>query len=110
MGPIKDLYTRFNERMVYLDSGCIITTWNKTQRGGHTLVKYKYKQRMAHRLAWELYVGEIPKGLQINHKCNNAKCVNIEHLYVGTQKDNIKDCIDSGNFPWKNLRWATRLD
>ena len=37
--------------------------------------------------------GEIPKGMVIRHKCDNPNCCNIEHLEIGTQKDNIEDMI-----------------
>mgnify|MGYP001206704065 CR=1 FL=1 len=45
----------------------------------------------AHRMAYILTNGPIPKGLYILHKCDNRKCVNPTHLYVGTQGDNITD-------------------
>lgn len=91
---------RFESHLVYLyPSTCIVTDYKKEQRGGHTEVSIGKRRVRAHRLAWNLYKGEIPKGLQVNHKCHNPKCVNTEHLYLGTQKDNIRDCIEAGRFP-----------
>ncbi len=49
-----------------------------------------------HRVSYELYKGEIPKGLVIRHMCNNRKCVNPNHLETGTQKDNLGDAVKSG--------------
>lgn len=46
-------------------------------------------QDMAHRLAYKLFVGEIPKGLVIHHKCYNTRCVNINHLELATHYENI---------------------
>lgn len=60
---------------------------------GHGRLCVDYKIVRAHRFAWELYYGKIPDGLQINHKCNNPPCVNIAHLYLGTQQDNMDDMV-----------------
>ena len=50
----------------------------------------------AHRFAWLMEKGEIPKGKVILHKCDNPCCVNVEHLRMGTQKDNVADMIAKG--------------
>ena len=54
--------------------------------------------KLAHRISWELHNGPITEGMNVNHKCNVAHCVNPEHLYVGTQKQNVRDSINAGNF------------
>jgi hypothetical protein len=59
----------------------------------------------AHRFSYELNVGPIPKGLFVLHKCNNRKCVKPEHLYAGTQKDNMRDCINAGRFVRPTAHW-----
>lgn len=55
-------------------------------RSGNRLVR-------AHRFAWELANGAIPPGMQVNHHCDNKRCVNPEHLYVGDQKQNRADAV-----------------
>lgn len=50
----------------------------------------------AHRLAYSRAKGPIPKGLLILHRCNNRRCINVEHLYAGTQKQNMQDAIAAG--------------
>lgn len=51
---------------------------------------------LAHRLAWELERGDIPDGLQVLHRCDNALCCNVRHLFLGTQLDNIADMDRKG--------------
>ena len=53
----------------------------------------------SNRMAWTLANGLIPKGLCVLHLCNNRKCVNPKHLYVGTRTDNAHDRLISGNAP-----------
>lgn len=56
----------------------------------------------AHREAWRQVYGEIPKGKVIKHKCDNKLCINIEHLELGTQAENVKEAYD------RNLRKPIR--
>lgn len=49
-----------------------------------------------HRFSWKLFQGEIPEGMQINHRCDNRRCVNPSHLFLGTQMDNMRDKIAKG--------------
>lgn len=50
----------------------------------------------AHRIAWELEKGQIPPGLFVLHRCDATLCVRPSHLFLGSQKDNIQDCVTKG--------------
>jgi len=50
----------------------------------------------SHRASWLIHKGKIPLNHNICHKCDNKKCVNPEHLFIGTQKDNLHDMSKKG--------------
>jgi HNH endonuclease len=65
--------------------------WQGNIAKGYGILYHKSLSYYVHRIAYEIYVGAIPKGMVICHKCNNKKCYNIDHLYVGSHKDNGVD-------------------
>lgn len=61
---------------------------------GYGRVTKNGRKHMVHRQVWIKRCGPIPKGLVVMHKCDNRSCINLKHLRLGTQSDNIKDCAD----------------
>ena len=64
----------------------------------------------AHRVAWQLTNGEIPKGLHVLHRCDNRIYVRPDHLFLGTHQDNMRDMRLKGRAHSTGGRWATRYD
>lgn len=56
----------------------------------------KWFKRVAHRVAYELFFGDVPDGFELMHKCDNPSCVNPNHLLVGTHSQNMQDCAKKG--------------
>lgn len=84
-------YTKTNE------DGCWI--WQSTIAWrGYGLYSMNRKRLAAHRASWIIHKGEIPDGLFVLHKCDVRTCVNPDHLFLGTQKDNMQDCIKKGRY------------
>jgi hypothetical protein len=63
---------------------------------GYGKLTYLGRSRIAHRMAWEFAFGPIPAGLFVLHHCDNPPCVRPDHLFLGTQADNIRDKISKG--------------
>ena len=77
-------------------SGCWL--WLGPTNRGYGSLWYSWIKSLAHRVSWELFRGPIPDGLYVLHKCDIKCCVNPDHLYVGTQADNIQDTMNSPNY------------
>lgn len=76
-------------------TGC----WNWTK--AHNGVKYgvmyfKRRQQYVHRVSFELFNGKSAGRFHVCHKCDNPSCCNPDHLFLGTDKDNMEDCRRKG--------------
>ena len=96
---IKYLY----ERTKICDSGCHEWQYglNTSGYGECSIRRYKEfskKKWRVHRLSYTSQVGDIPDGLFVCHKCDNRKCLNPDHLFLGTHQDNMDDMHNKGRY------------
>ena len=79
--------------------------WQRaTVNNGYGQLHYQGRTTTAHRVAYQLWVGEIPKGGVIMHQCDNPPCCNPAHLKLGTQRDNMQHAANMRRIKMPNLR------
>ena len=98
-GPGRPVAERFWEKVDRSGGATACWKWMAADIGNGygTFAETPYKRTLAHRMAWQLTHGKsAPVGMDLCHSCDNRQCVNPAHLFVGTRKDNIHDCIAKG--------------
>jgi hypothetical protein len=117
-----DLIDRFERYVDRTDAhGCHV--WTGARRGPNndygrfrmSVNGFTYHEK-AHRMAYQLYVGPIPRNMVVCHTCDNPGCVRTDHLFLGTHKENIHDAQKKGRFPSASkksgvyLTWGQRKE
>lgn len=101
--PVRDiphrdnLIKKFEKYVDVKEEGC--WEWKGGTNGsnyGSVTIDGDHIPKSAHRKSYELFVDDIPEGLFVCHHCDNPPCIRPDHLFVGTQKDNLQDASEKG--------------
>ena len=96
LGKISDGYASKDVILEKQENGCVKCISHCTDKDGYVRIRYNGKHERLYRVLYERKFDKIPKGKVLRHLCNNAWCVNVEHLKVGTYKENSQDMINCG--------------
>jgi hypothetical protein len=89
------LEERFYAKVEKIEGGCWL--WiGRLNRSGYGDLYYDGKKRRAHRISYEIHVGEVPDGMFVCHSCDVPMCVNPAHLWIGTNEENMRDMVAKG--------------
>src|SRR5699024_9863844 len=81
------------------DNGCFVCTSHKRWKGHYPQCRWNGKTSNIHRVIFIECFGEIPKGLDVRHKCDDKGCINPEQMELGTRQDNVNDAMERGLWP-----------
>lgn len=89
-------------------TGCI--EWVASlSKDGYGKMDIHRRTMRSHIVSYREHKGEFPEGMQVLHTCANRKCINPEHLYIGTHKQNMKDMIRDGNYAYGSRHGRAKI-
>ncbi len=93
--PPRPVQERFESKYIKDLSGCWLWQAGKDSNG-YGKLQISGKSTGAHRISWELTNGPVPEGMLVLHTCDTPNCVNSNHLFIGTNTDNMRDKVSKG--------------
>jgi len=87
---------RISIKYIIDENGCHVCISHKPSKRGYPQCTRNGKPESISRYVWRKEKGEIPEGLFVCHTCDNKRCINPDHLFLGTPKDNMEDKIKKG--------------
>ncbi len=95
-----------SERLIFSNNGCWEFCGAATAQGyGH--INYQGRLQFVHRIVFRIMKGRIPYEMLVLHSCDNPRCCNPDHLFLGTHKDNTADMIAKDRQGWNNKSTET---
>lgn len=87
------------------EKGCKL--WSENDSDWYGSFRFGNKIVKAHRAAYILFIGDIPEGMHVCHTCDVKNCVNPDHLFIGTHRDNMIDMHSKGR--WRTGNYGDHL-
>jgi hypothetical protein len=94
------------------NTGCLLYLGASDKRTGYGFIQHEGKLCNAHRVAYEVFIGPIPDGMCVLHRCDNPPCILADpdplksHLFLGTKADNSADMVAKGRSAGGTRHWS----
>lgn len=103
-----ELKQRLIQKTVINENGCWLWT-GCTKQFDYGVVRAKRKNYLAHRLAYEIFKNELPGNKYVCHSCDTPRCINPDHLFLGTQTENMFDAKTKKRMKSGEDHYSTKL-